>query len=267
MLQANPSLTLAQIQSAMDTTATSFGTPAPNFKTGYGLLNADAAMNSLSPAVLPSGDIAVNVTVSPTSVIPSAALTYTVTVTNNGPNDAQTVTLTDAVPANTTFVSDSNVAGWANTHPAAGATGTVTYTTAALAPGASSTFTIRVQIDGAFAAGVISDTATVGASPADINLTNNSKTVTATVAAGAALLPDPANPAIWSSAALPPPTPSCSSRAMAASWLPTSMEPCWATSIPRAGSWPTARRRTTIFPSVRRSPCPRSFTAARATTR
>jgi uncharacterized repeat protein (TIGR01451 family) len=196
MLQADPTLTLAQIQSAMDTTATSFGTPAPNFETGYGLLNADAAMNSLHPSVLPSGDIAVKLSESSSTVIPSATLTYTATVTNNGPGDAQTVSLTDAVPVNTTFVSDSSVAGWTNVHPAAGATGTVSYTVAALAPGASSTFTIRVQVDSSFPAGSISDTATVGASPADVNLTNNSKTVLATVASGAALLPDPANPTL-----------------------------------------------------------------------
>jgi uncharacterized repeat protein (TIGR01451 family) len=196
MLQAKPSLTLTQIQSAMDTTATSFGTAAPNFTTGYGLLNADAAMNSLGVAALPAGDLAVSLTESATTVIPSAPLTYTVTVTNNGAADAQAVTLTDAVPANTTFVSNSSVASWASTHPAPGATGTVTCTVAALAPGASSTFTIQVQVNNSAPLGTISDTATVSARPADINLTNNSKTVTATAGSGAALLPDPVNPAL-----------------------------------------------------------------------
>jgi uncharacterized repeat protein (TIGR01451 family) len=196
LLQANPALTMAQIQSAMDTTATSFGTPAPNYSTGYGLLSADAALSSLSPAALPSGDIAVSATVSPAKVIPSSFLTYTVTVTNHGPADAQAVALADVVPAHTTFVSASTVAGWSNIHPLSGSTGTVGYTTAALAPGASSTFTIRVQVDNNFPAGTISDTAVVSSSPVDVNLTNNSKTVLATVAPGAALLPDPANPAL-----------------------------------------------------------------------
>jgi uncharacterized repeat protein (TIGR01451 family) len=199
MLQANPGLSLAQIQSAMDTTATGVGAYAPgtyNPQTGFGFLDAAAALNSLHPSVLSSGDMAANLTESASSVIAAQTLTYTVTVTNNGPGDAQTVTLTDAVPANTTFVSASNVDGWADAHPAAGATGTVTYTVAALAPGASSTFTINVHVNSNFPAGTISDTATVSASPADINLTNNSKTVTATVAPGAALLPDPVNPAL-----------------------------------------------------------------------
>jgi len=197
MLQADPSLTQAEIQAAMDTTATSFGTAAPNYLTGYGLLNAQAALNSLHVAVLPSGDLAVNLSVSSPIVFPSATLAYTVTVTNSGPGDAQAVTLTDPLPANTGFVSDSAVASWASANPLPGSPGTVSYAVAALAPGASSSFTIWVQVNGNAPAGWISDTATVSGSPADLNLANNSKTVlTKLVLSGAALMPDPVNPAL-----------------------------------------------------------------------
>jgi len=197
MLEADPSLTQAEIQSAMDSTATSFGTAAPNYLTGYGLINAQAALNSLHVAVRPSGDLAVNLSVSPLTVFPGATLTYTVTVTNNGPGDAQTVTLTDPLPANTGFVSASAVAGWTSVNPLPGSPGTVSYAVAALAPGASGSFTIRVQVNGNAPAGPISDTATVSGSPPDLNLANNSKTALATlVLSGAALFPDPVNPAL-----------------------------------------------------------------------
>ena len=49
-----------------------------------------------------------------------ANLTYSITLTNNGPNAAQSVTLTDAVPANTTFISFTSPAGWVNTAETAG---------------------------------------------------------------------------------------------------------------------------------------------------
>ena len=38
-------------------------------------------------------------------------ITYTITVANAGPSDAQTVAITDIVPANTTFVSDAQTSG------------------------------------------------------------------------------------------------------------------------------------------------------------
>src|SRR4029077_3408698 len=47
----------------------------------------------------------------PAAVAPGTNITYTVTLTNAGPSDAQGVTLTDAVPAGTTFVSATAVSG------------------------------------------------------------------------------------------------------------------------------------------------------------
>src|SRR5207247_1239345 len=49
-------------------------------------------------------DLAVTKTDSPDPVTAGTDLTYTVTLVNNGPSDAQAVSLTDTVPANTTFV-------------------------------------------------------------------------------------------------------------------------------------------------------------------
>jgi uncharacterized repeat protein (TIGR01451 family) len=192
MLQAKPSLTLAQIQFAMDSTATSVGGLTPgtyNPQTGNGFLNADAAITSLGISARASGDLAVKLSASATTVIPGTDLTYTVTVTNKGPGDAEAVTLTDAVPTNTELASYSGLTGWTS----AFAAGVVTHTVAALAPGASGTFTIVFYVKDNTPPGSISDTATVSGSPPDLNLSNNSQTVTTNVLSGAALLPDPLN--------------------------------------------------------------------------
>ena len=64
-------------------------------------------------------------------------ITYTITVLNTGPSDAQTVALTDPLPADTTFVSDTQTAGlpFTLTGPAVGGTGTISDTIATLAVG------------------------------------------------------------------------------------------------------------------------------------
>ena len=50
-------------------------------------------------------DLAVTKTGLPDPVLVGSNLTYTVTVTNNGPNNASNVMVTDTLPANVTFVS------------------------------------------------------------------------------------------------------------------------------------------------------------------
>jgi uncharacterized repeat protein (TIGR01451 family) len=58
----------------------------------------------------PAADLSVSVT-SPTSAAPSAPITYTVTITNSGPADAQGVRLTDTLPAAATLVSTPGCTG------------------------------------------------------------------------------------------------------------------------------------------------------------
>ena len=70
----------------------------------------------------------------------SSNLTYTLTVTNNGPDAASSVTVTDTLPGAVTFVSAS--AGCSESG------GTVTCTAASLANGASVQFTITVTAPG-----------------------------------------------------------------------------------------------------------------------
>src|SRR5207302_1130468 len=100
-------------------------------------------------------------------------VTYTLTVTNNGPSASSGGTVTDMLPAQVSFVSAS--AGCTNT------AGTVTCNFGTLAASATQTFTIVVHINPAVT-GPIANTATVTATnPAeDTNATNNSSMATTT---------------------------------------------------------------------------------------
>ena len=84
----------------------------------------------------------------PTDVFVEAGdiLTYTITVTNAGPLDAQDVQLSDRLPAGATFVSLTAPSGWTSTTPPVGSTGTITSANS-LAVGATASFTLVVNID------------------------------------------------------------------------------------------------------------------------
>ena len=98
-------------------------------------------------------------------------LTYTLTITNNGPGAATGVTATDTLPAGAVFGSASP--GCVNS------AGTVTCTIGTLASGASEVRTITVTAPAT--PGSISNTASVTGSPVDPNTANNSATATTTI--------------------------------------------------------------------------------------
>ncbi|MGA9258100.1 MAG: hypothetical protein WBV98_15975, partial [Candidatus Sulfotelmatobacter sp.] len=108
-----------------------------------------------------------------------SSITYTQVVTNTGPSNCSTDTFTEAIPANTTFVSLTPVpAGWTCT-----TTGSISCTNPSVAPGSTSTFPVVVTVTAGTAAGtIITDTATVATSTSDTNKNNNSATVTIGVA-------------------------------------------------------------------------------------
>jgi uncharacterized repeat protein (TIGR01451 family) len=133
----------------------------------------------------PSADLSVTQTDLPDPVGRGDNITYTVVVKNNGPSAATAVSLSDVVPSDAKFVSNSGAAGWICTNPPTkGArTGTIACTIASLASGASATFTIVVETNAGTKATTISNTAVVSSSTDDPASGNNAATATTTVRA------------------------------------------------------------------------------------
>jgi uncharacterized repeat protein (TIGR01451 family) len=161
---------------SLSNTATAAGTNGdPN-------LNNNSA--TLATTVSASADLTINKS-GPGSATAGTNITYTVTLTNSGPSAASTVSLTDAVPANTTFVSETQTAGPAFlcSAPSPGATGTITCTLGSFGVG-SATFSITVHINPG-ATGTVSNTANVSSATPDPNPTGNNPTATTTVTSSA----------------------------------------------------------------------------------
>lgn len=120
---------------------------------------------------------------------PGSDLTYIITLRNNGPSDAQDVTITDVLPPQTTFRSLVAPAGYSCTTPAVGTNGTVTCTTATLAPSASpDTFLLTVRLNESLVPGqIFGNVATATSATADTS--PNSATAVVTVSAFAAGIP------------------------------------------------------------------------------
>jgi uncharacterized repeat protein (TIGR01451 family) len=118
-------------------------------------------------------DVAVTKVGAPDPVDLNAALTYTLMVTNNGPNAAGSVVLTDPLPAGVAFVSAMTTQG-----ACMAAGGTVTCNLGSIAMGGLVTVTINTTVT---AGGILTNTATVTTADADTNNTNNSATAMTTV--------------------------------------------------------------------------------------
>ena len=148
------------LNTATVTTTTTDPNPANNSSTTSTTVTANGA----------SADLAVTKT-GPGSVQTGSNLTYTVTVTNNGPNAAQSVSLSDAVPTGTTFVSETQTGGpqtFTITTPAVGSTGTITGTLASMTSGTTDTFQVVVKANVNDANGsTITNTAVVSAATTD----------------------------------------------------------------------------------------------------
>jgi uncharacterized repeat protein (TIGR01451 family) len=130
-------------------------------------------------------DLSVTKTRSPSGAITAGTnVTYTITVTNNGPADAGNLTLSDTLAAGTGFVSLSTPAGWNNcTAPVPGKSGLIKCQATGLANGASAVFTIVASVNCSTPNGtVISNSAGVIAeTPPDNNHSNDSQSVSFTV--------------------------------------------------------------------------------------
>jgi uncharacterized repeat protein (TIGR01451 family) len=131
--------------------------------------------------VPPGADLSINKSGAPNPVVSGNRLTYTIAVTNNGPQDATAVTVTDALPGSLHFNSVSSSQGTCTRSTATNPQpkgGTVTCSVGNLANAAKASITIVVT---ATTPGTLTNTAQVAGKETDPDSSNNSATATTTV--------------------------------------------------------------------------------------
>lgn len=117
-----------------------------------------------------SADLAITKIGDPTPVNAGAQLTYTITVDNNGPNDATGVVVTDTLPAGVTFNAADSV-GTITENPAG--SGQLQIFLGNILNGASASATIVVDVEDNAASPLTNDASVVADSPNDPDLVNN----------------------------------------------------------------------------------------------
>ncbi|MGA8764197.1 MAG: hypothetical protein WB562_15120, partial [Candidatus Sulfotelmatobacter sp.] len=159
---------------------TASGTPITDTATVTATNDAFSGDNSATATVLVASagqaDLALSTAATPLAVIAGNNITYTQTVTNNGPGAASSVSFAEAIPANTTFVSVSAPAGWTCT-----VTASVTCTNPTLASGTSVDIIVVVNLAPTVAVATITANSSVSATTLDPNPANNSTTVVTNV--------------------------------------------------------------------------------------
>jgi uncharacterized repeat protein (TIGR01451 family) len=128
-----------------------------------------------------SADIGVTKTANTDEALAGSDVTYTIQVNNSGPATANSVTLSDPLPGDMTFVSLSYPAGWTCSTPAVGAGGSVDCSKPSLAPNNSQVFTLVVHIPSETSNGTTyNNTVMVNTSTPDSNDENNQATTSIT---------------------------------------------------------------------------------------
>jgi len=139
--------------------------------TSTGLIRGIQGSNGLGRVVftvrsgaVQSADLGISMTPAPSPVALGSNLTYTITVTNNGPSDAESVAVNDTLPANSSYVSATPSQG------TCGGTSAVSCSLGTITNGNSATITIVVTVNSGTS---ISNTATVSSPTFDTNSANN----------------------------------------------------------------------------------------------
>ncbi len=163
------------------TASTNFPVTTGAFQTKCGTdgLCNGGLFDAFAVKISPSVDMGVTNS-APATVTSGGTLTYTITATNHGPDNALTAQITDTLPAGTTFKSVTTVASVTCTKPAVGGTGKVVCTIPSLGNGKSSVETLVVNVT-ATSGSTIHDTASVSTGASDAVASNNSATASTTV--------------------------------------------------------------------------------------
>ncbi len=155
---------VAGLATSVATVTSTTSDPNPN--------NNTASASTL--VTLPTADLAVSMTASPTSLLQGGQVTFTTVVTNNGPFAALGVVLTNTLPANVNFISSTASQGTMSP-------GGVLANLGALAVGATAVVTLTVSPT---TTGNIIDTAQVGLSPLETDPVSFNNTASFAVMVG-----------------------------------------------------------------------------------
>lgn len=136
--------------------------------------NSDSEQTQVVEAAGSAADLALSKSDAVDPVAQGATISYTLTVTNNGPDTADNVVVTDQLPASTTFVSATPSQG-----SCSNSGNTVTCSLGSLANGGSATVDIDATAPAADT--TVTNSATVGSDTSDPNGANNSATEQTTV--------------------------------------------------------------------------------------
>lgn len=134
-----------------------------------------------------AADLAASISAEPNVAVPGQTITYTLGMTNAGPDTASTPRFGMGMPAGTTFVA-VNAPGWTCATPQVGQTGSLTCTGASLAAGASASITLTVRVN-AGATGEVSATVSAFSNTNDPKSIDNSAHLVLPVTQGGGELP------------------------------------------------------------------------------
>lgn len=148
--------------------------------------NAANSSDSASIAVDTEADLAIAKVAAASPFVPGAPISWTITIINGGPSDAQSVTVADSVPATVSGVTLTASQGGCVAFPCD--LGTVP-------AGGTATIVVAGDLDPAVTAATMANTASVSSTTADPDASNDSATATTLVAPSADIRIAKAGPA------------------------------------------------------------------------
>jgi uncharacterized repeat protein (TIGR01451 family) len=160
------------------TTSTNFpiaGTPFQKTCSSCSTGIPDAFLTKIGP----SADLSLTLS-APASVVTGSTITYTIQVTNLGPDTATNLQIAESTPTGTTFNSVSLSVAGKCTAPSPGSTGSVSCSVSSLGNGANVTETLVVNVTAA-SGSTITDRANATSKTFDPNTKNNSATAKTSV--------------------------------------------------------------------------------------
>jgi uncharacterized repeat protein (TIGR01451 family) len=150
-----------------------------------GTATIDIGIDEFTGAAVQNADLAISKTGAPNPVTEGNNITYTVTVSNNGPGDASSVSMVDTL---------ANLLAYVSATPSQGscseASGVVTCSLGSIANGASATVTIVAGTPDVLEPTVVTNTATVSGAETDPDSANNTVTLDTTVVPAGPVLAD-----------------------------------------------------------------------------